>query len=78
MAAGDAIDLTGNSFADHNGMSVTVFTEDGDAASFDDVTGTTQIALPDGTVEISIGAPPKLKKDTAFDDNLAEQLSNPS
>ena len=76
MAAGDATDLPGDPFTTSlNGMDITVITDDDGAVSFDEGTDTTQIPLPDGTVEISFGAPPKPKKDTAFDSNLAEELS---
>ena len=43
--------------------------------SFDQETNTTQIALPDGSVSISMGPPVKPKKDSKkFDSNLAEHL----
>ena len=60
------------------GGDVTVTTEGEDAPAFDESTGTVQIPLPDGDVEISFGGPPgpprKDKKDLDFDANLAEEL----
>ena len=49
---------------------------DPDIVQFDEETNTTQIALPDGSVSISMGPPTKAKKkSTDFDANLAEDLS---
>jgi len=57
------------------GGDITVITSDDDSVSFDTSTDTTQIPLPDGTLEVSIGPPKSVKKDTEFDANLAEELS---
>ena len=57
------------------GQDVTVIAEGDIAPIFDPSTGTTQIPLPDGEVQISFGPPQSPKKDTDFDANLAESLS---
>jgi hypothetical protein len=57
------------------GQDITVITEGEGAPQFDQETGTTQIALPDGEVTVSFGPPEQPKKDSKFDDNLAEKLS---
>lgn len=61
-----------------NGADIVVMANnaDPDALHFDPDSFTTQIALPDGSVSISIGPPPTKKKETEdFNDNLAEHLS---
>lgn len=73
--AGDVIDVPVSGTL--NGGAVTVITDDDDALSFDDTTGTTQVQLPDGQVEITFGIPPTADpKDAKFDDNLAEFLDD--
>ena len=55
---------------------VTVITDGADVAqSFDEATGTTQITLPDGDVQITVGPPQTARKESEFEDNLAESLS---
>ncbi len=55
---------------------MTVITDGGDVAqSFDEATGTTQITLPDGDVQITVGPPQTARKESEFEDNLAESLS---
>ena len=57
---------------------VTVITDGDDVAqSFDEATGTTQITLPDGDVQITVGPPQTARKESEFEDNLAESLSEP-
>lgn len=46
-----------------------------DAPQFDPSTGTTQIPLEDGAIVIAMGPPTPPKRDTKFDDNLADHLS---
>jgi hypothetical protein len=53
---------------------VTVVTTDANGASFDEATGTTQIQLPDGEVEIIFGSPTPQKVETEHGDNLAELI----
>src|SRR5574337_1651737 len=55
---------------------VIVETSNPDNPEFDTNNGTMQIPLEDGSVEISFEPPRKPKKDTGFDDNLAEELSD--
>lgn len=58
------------------GADVIVSTSDPGNVQFDEETNTTQIALPDGSVSISLGPPTKSKKTTeGFDSNLAEDLT---
>lgn len=58
------------------GADITVITDDADDVQFDKESNTTQIALPDGDVVISLGPPQATKKKSeAFDSNLAEDLS---
>lgn len=59
------------------GADIIVTAEGTDAPQFDTETGTTQIPLPDGAVQISFGPPSVPKKDSEFDDNLAEHLDDP-
>ena len=58
------------------GADIVVMTDTPDVVQFDPDSNTTQIALPDGSVSISLGPPTKPKKDSKFDDNLAELLSD--
>lgn len=55
---------------------VTVITEGDATTTFDPGTSTTQIAMPDGTVEVSLGVKPLQRQSKDFDDNLAEQLTD--
>lgn len=58
------------------GADVVVTTADPSNVQFDEETNTTQIALPDGSVSISLGPPTKAKKkDQGFDTNLADELT---
>lgn len=57
------------------GGDITVTTEGDDTPQFDPVTGTVQIELPDGEVQVSFGEPRKPKKQSDFNENLAEDLS---
>ena len=57
------------------GQDITVITEGDGPPQFDQETGTTQIELPDGAVTISFEPPVQPKKDSKFDDNLAEKLN---
>src|ERR1700686_3248026 len=59
-----------------NGGSVTVITNGDDAPSFDVATGTTQIQLPGGEVEVSFGPPARPQLDTEHNGNLAEHLTD--
>lgn len=55
-----------------------VVTMDGDGddvPKFDEATGTTQIEGADGSIVIAFGPPKPEQKDSEFDDNLAEYLS---
>jgi len=61
--------------APFEGGDVTVIAEGDLAPTFDPETGTTQIALPDGEVQISFGPPQSVRKNNEFEDNLAEDLS---
>lgn len=56
------------------GGDIMVATDTPEAVQFDVSTNTTQIALPDGDVVISMGPPQPKKKDSKFEDNLAELL----
>lgn len=58
------------------GASITVVTEGADAPVFDVTSGTTQVPLPDGEVQISFGPLSAPKKECEFGDNLAEHLSD--
>lgn len=51
-----------------------VVTTDENGPTFDEATNTTQVALADGNVEISFGAPRTKRKTNDFEDNLAEDL----
>jgi hypothetical protein len=53
---------------------VITVSDDGDAV-FDGATGTTQIDLEDGSVQITWGPPPRVQKDSEHEDNLAEELT---
>lgn len=58
------------------GADIVVTTADPSNVQFDEETNTTQIALPDGSVSISLGPPTKAKKkDQGFDTNLADELT---
>ena len=57
------------------GTTITVEADGDDVPSFHEATGTTQVALPDGEVQISFGPPESKRKSNDFDDNLAEDLS---
>jgi hypothetical protein len=58
------------------GADIVVLTDSPDDLQFDPVTNTTQIALPDGSVSIQLGPPPKKAKGKSeFDSNLAEYLT---
>ena len=57
------------------GADIIVHTSDPSAVNFDMETNTTQIALPDGDVVISLGPPTAPKKSADFDSNLAELLT---
>ena len=60
---------------DQGGADIIVFA-DGQSPTFDPNTNTTQVDLPDGTVEISVGPPePEKKSSEDFNENLAELLS---
>jgi hypothetical protein len=48
---------------------------DGDDASFDDGTGTTQVANDDGSVDVNFGETRKSRESAKFDDNLADYLT---
>lgn len=56
------------------GGDIVVSTDAPEAVQFDVSTNTTQIALPDGDVVISMGPPQPKKKDSKFEDNLADLL----
>jgi hypothetical protein len=60
-----------------NGADVIVSMNGNDSnVEFDQVSNTTQISLPDGSVSISLGPPePPKKKTKGFDENLAESLT---
>lgn len=60
-----------------NGADIVVSMSGNDSnVSFDAETNTTQIALPDGSVSISLGPPQPIKKKTeGFDENIAEYLT---
>lgn len=58
-----------------NGAPITVITDSGDGPTVDAVSGTVQIQLPDGDVQISFGPPQAEKKDSKFADNLSEHLT---
>jgi hypothetical protein len=55
-------------------VDVTVIGDSEGLATFDAQTGTTQIQLPDGEIEITIGEPRVNRKSESFDENLAELL----
>lgn len=57
------------------GAAITVITEGEDGPTFDQVSGTTQVELPDGNVQITFGPPQQARKSTGFESNLAEDLS---
>lgn len=58
-----------------NGAPITIITDAGDGPRVDTASGTIQIDLPDGDVQISFGDPEPEKKDSQFADNLAEHLT---
>src|SRR5271170_2061863 len=58
-----------------SGLDIIVTTDGPNAPEFDTKTGTTQIPLDDGSLTIAFGPPQAPKKDSKFDDNLAELLS---
>ena len=63
--------------APYQGADIIVTTGGEEAQTFDAGTGTTQIELPDGVVQVSFGPPKAAKKETQdFGDNLAEELSD--
>lgn len=55
-------------------VDVTIIGDSEGLSSFDPQTGTTQIQLPDGEIEITIGSPQVHRESKDFDDNLAELL----
>lgn len=55
-------------------VDVTIIGDSQGLASFDEQTGTTQIQLPDGEIEVTIGQPRVVKQTKEFDDNLADIL----
>jgi len=58
------------------GHDITIITDGPAGPQFDQETNTTQIDLPDGSVQISFGPPQKPKKQNDFADNLAEDLTD--
>ena len=58
------------------GADITVIAEGDNVPSFDPETNTTQIALPDGEVQISFGPPQVARKSADFECNLAEDLND--
>lgn len=73
-------DLGQNYFKDSptpqaNGVDVIVTTSDPEVVSFNQESNTTQIALPDGSISISMGPPTTAPKDVKFNSNLAEHLT---
>ena len=56
------------------GSAVVVTMDDPDDPKFDPATGTTQIPLDDGTLTIAFGPPKGKKKDSDFEENLAELI----
>lgn len=60
---------------DVGGADIAVITDDPKLVDFDENSNTTQIALPDGSVTISMGPPKLPQKESKFNDNLAEHLS---
>ena len=79
MSDGLPFDLNGNyrypAPPDLEGADIVITTNGEDAPAFDPKTGTTQIPLDDGSVTIAFGPPEAPTKDSEFDDNLAEHLS---
>ena len=75
------LDLGQNYFMDQSapklngGGNITVVSDNPSALQFDLASNTTQIALPDGSVSITMGPPVLPKRTTKFNDNLAEELS---
>lgn len=74
------IDMGGNYRKDTpparpQGADVIVHSDNPNLVNFDPETNTTQIALPDGSVSISLGSPQAPKKDVKFDSNLADHLT---
>lgn len=57
------------------GANVIVTMDGKPVPAFDASTGTTQVELPDGIVQVSFGPPQEPKKDSDFGDNLAEHLT---
>jgi hypothetical protein len=64
-----------NSLPEAQGADVSVFTNSPQSVNFDEGSNTTQIALPDGDVVISMGPPQAPKKSSDFNSNLAEHLT---
>ena len=58
-----------------SGGDITVTTNDESTSQFDPATGTVQIKLDDGNVQVSFGEPSKPKRQSEFNANLAEDLS---
>ena len=58
------------------GGAITVITEGDEGPEFDSATGTTQVELPDGMVQVTFGPPAKPQKSTDFGVNLADELSD--
>ena len=59
-----------------DGGAITVITEGDEGPEFDSATGTTQVELPDGMVQVTFGPPAKPQKSTDFGVNLADELSD--
>lgn len=58
------------------GADIVVMSDNPNIVNFDETTNTTQIALPDGSVSISMGPPTVAKKHSKdFDSNLADELT---
>lgn len=58
------------------GADIIVMPDNPSVVNFDESTNTTQIALPDGSVSISLGPPTSAKKKSQdFDSNLADELT---
>lgn len=60
---------------DVGGADIAVITDDPKLVDFDENSNTTQIKLPDGDITISMGPPKLPQKESKFNDNLAEHLS---
>jgi len=59
----------------NGGGDITIVSDNPNIVNFDPQSNTTQIALPDGSVSISMGAPRLPKRTSEFNDNLAEELT---